>query len=67
MTQSARRATQRNIFAQTHRLAAYVQELKYLGWPVLSAPVFPGCKRPIAEYWLAPWAIVAARTMGGEA
>ncbi|QCX50693.1 hypothetical protein [Ralstonia pseudosolanacearum] len=50
------------------RLAAYVQTLKDLGWPVKSAPVHhPSRSRPIAQYWLTNEAILKARAMRGAA
>lgn len=52
-------------FRDGWRLAAYVLELRRLGWPVRVALMkSPMRKKPIAEYWLDPDAIVAARTAG---
>ncbi|CAJ0797263.1 hypothetical protein [Ralstonia holmesii] len=62
------RLTQPAFGTNRWRLAAYIKELKYLGWPVKAAPIhFPGCSRPIAEYWLNTDAITAARAMLGGA
>jgi hypothetical protein len=62
------RLTQPAFGTSRWRLAAYIKELKYLGWPVKAAPVhFPGRSRPIAQYWLDNMAIMAARAMRGDA
>lgn len=62
------RLTQPAFGTNRWRLAAYVQTLKDLGWPVKSAPVhYPGRVRAIAQYWLEPGAITAARAMRGAA
>lgn len=48
-----RRLRQLEWLENSWRLSASIQELKYLGWPVISVPVqIPGRKRPIAEYCL---------------
>jgi hypothetical protein len=48
----------------TWRLAAYVQSLRDAGWPVRSGDIYhPGRTRPIAEYWLDPRIIAAARDL----
>ncbi|BEH48148.1 hypothetical protein [Burkholderia pseudomallei] len=58
------RLTQPAFGTSRWRLAAYVMELKYLGWPVKSAPVhYPGRARPIAQYWLDTQTILAARSL----
>ncbi|WP_313034700.1 hypothetical protein [Massilia alkalitolerans] len=45
------------------RLAAAIDVLKTLGWPVISLPVaVAGRKRPIAEYSLPTWVL---RAIGG--
>lgn len=62
------RLTQPSFGLSRWRLAAYIMELKYLGWPIKRADVScPGHNRPIAEYWLEPDAIAAARSMRGAA
>ncbi|KGS08647.1 hypothetical protein [Burkholderia sp. ABCPW 111] len=62
------RLTQPAFGTSRWRLAAYVMELKYLGWPVKSAPVhYPGRARPIAQYWLDNKTIMAARALRGAA
>lgn len=56
------RLTQPAFGTHRWRLAAYIQTLKDMGWPVKSTPIrFPGRKRPIAEYWLESHIIMAAR------
>lgn len=58
------RLTQPAFGTHRWRLAAYIKDLKYMGWPVKSAPThYPGRKRPIAQYWLGPDAIMAARAV----
>lgn len=51
------------------RLAAYIKELDYLGWPIQRQDVPPprSCQttRPIREYWLKPDTICAAMSMRG--
>ncbi|ARK68839.1 hypothetical protein BOC38_20740 [Burkholderia pseudomallei] len=60
------RLTQPSFGTSRWRLAAYIKELKYLGWPVKSAPIhYPGCARPIAQYWIDNKTIMAARAMRG--
>jgi hypothetical protein len=62
------RLTQPAFGTSRWRLAAYIMELKYLGWPVKAAPVhFPGRSRPIAQYWLDNKAIMAASELRGAA
>ncbi|CAJ0873898.1 hypothetical protein R77569_02568 [Ralstonia mannitolilytica] len=62
------RLTQPAFGTNRWRLAAYVQTLKDLGWPVKSTPVHhPDRLRAIAQYWLEPDAIVAAGAMRGTA
>ena len=50
------------------RLAAAIQVLKDLGWPVISFPVrVVGRKRPIADYSLPQWVLAAiAGTQGAK-
>lgn len=61
---SGERLTQPSFGTNRWRLAAYVKELKYLGWPVKSAPVHhPGRSRPIAQYWLDSKTIMAVRAL----
>lgn len=43
------------------RCAAAIKELRYLGWPVLTAELPRPGRRPIADYWLAPHAIEAGK------
>ena len=43
------------------RCAAAIKELRYLGWPVLTDELPRPGRRPIADYWLAPHAIEAAK------
>ncbi len=43
------------------RCAAAIKELRYLGWPVLTDELPRPGRRPIADYWLAPHAIGAAK------
>lgn len=65
---SGERLTQPAFGTNRWRLAAYVMELKYLGWPVKAAPVhYPGRARPIAQYWLTTDIIVKARATRGAA
>lgn len=60
------RLTQPAFGTNRWRLAAYVQTLKDLGWPVRSAPVhYPGRSRAIAQYWLPTDIITKARAMRG--
>jgi len=62
------RRTQPSFGTNRWRLAAYVQDLEYLGCPVKSAPVhYPGRARPIAQYWLDSKTIMAARALRGAA
>lgn len=50
------------------RLAAAIQDLKYLGWEPISTPMpWPSCKRPIARYSLSAKAKQAAALMQGGA
>ncbi len=55
------------------RLAAYIKELDYLGWPIrrcsVPRPKSCGSGRPVKEYWLTPDTIQKARTLqqGGQA
>lgn len=50
------RLTQPSFGLSCWRLAAYIKELDYLGWPIESAdvtcPQDVGTGRPIREYWL---------------
>lgn len=60
------RLTQPAFGTSRWRLAAYIKDLDYLGWPVKSAPIhFPGRARPIAQYWLDTKTIMAARALRG--
>ncbi|QIN62477.1 hypothetical protein SBC1_24920 [Caballeronia sp. SBC1] len=62
------RITQPSFGTNRWRLAAYVKELDYLGWPVKSEWVKePGYHRPIKRYWLDPKTILAARSLRGAA
>ena len=62
------RLTQPAFGVHRWRLAAYIQTLKDLGWPVRSAPVHcPGRRRAIAQYWYDSRTIMAAREMRGGA
>jgi len=62
------RLTQPSFGTSRWRLAAYIKELKYLGWPVKAAPVHhPGRERPIAQYWLTGDIIMKARSLRGAA
>lgn len=62
------RLTQPAFGTNRWRLAAYIKDLDYLGWPVKSAPVHhPGRARPIAQYWLDNKTIMAARALRGAA
>lgn len=57
------RLTQPRFGLHNWRLAAYVKELDYLGWPIEAqdVPCLEGCGtgRPIREYWL-PQRVIAA-------
>jgi len=65
---SGERLTQPSFGLNRWRLAAYVQKLEDLGWPVRSAPVHcPGRTRPIKQYWLRTETIMAARELRGDA
>ena len=65
---SGERLTQPGFGTTRWRLAAYVKELDYLGWPIESEWVketpYP---RPIKRYWLDPKTIMAARSLRGAA
>ncbi len=62
------RLTQPAFGTSRWRLAAYIKDLDYLGWPVKSAPIHcPGRTRPIAQYWLTNDTIVKAHAMRGPA
>ncbi|HDR9064378.1 TPA: hypothetical protein QDB03_006069 [Burkholderia vietnamiensis] len=62
------RLTQPTFGTNRWRLAAYVQTLKDLGWPVRSAPIHhPGRVRPIAQYWLTNDIITQTRATRGAA
>lgn len=64
---SGERLTQISFGFHGWRLAAYVKELDYLGWPVrksdVHCPAGYGHGRPIAEYWLPPDAIARGRAL----
>ncbi|WP_052321508.1 hypothetical protein [Ralstonia sp. A12] len=58
------RLTQPKFGTSRWRLAAYIRRLKFLGWPVSATRVhYPGCKRPIAQYWLTHDFIVEVRAL----
>jgi len=62
------RLTQPSFGLRCWRLAAYVKELDYLGWPIRASWVhFPGYLRPIKEYWLDQKTISAAMSLRGGA
>jgi hypothetical protein len=46
------RLTQPSFGLHYWRLAAYIHELRDLGWPVQSMPMPSDHGRPISEYWL---------------
>ncbi len=48
------------------RCAAAIKELRYLGWPVLTDELHRPGRRPIADYWLAPYAIKAVQGGGAH-
>ena len=50
------------------RLAAAINELINLGWPIVSVPVHEhGRKRPVAEYSLPQWVLTALSGTQGAA
>jgi hypothetical protein len=55
------RLTQPSYGLACWRLAAYIKELEYLGWPISSAnvpcPPGLGTGRRIREYWLPQWVL----------
>jgi hypothetical protein len=57
------RLTQPSFGLNYWRLAAYIKELKYLGWPIeamdVACPAGFGAGRPIREYWLPHWVFAA--------
>ncbi|CAN5873317.1 hypothetical protein BH11PSE12_BH11PSE12_20500 [soil metagenome] len=57
------RLTQPSFGLNNWRLAAYVKELDYMGWPIEAAdvprPKEYGEGRPIREYWLSPATLTA--------
>ena len=63
------RLTQPSYGLRCWRLAAYVKELDYLGWPVEAqdVPCPDGCGtgRPIREYWLPQRVIAAVSSIKG--
>lgn len=62
------RLTQPSFGTSRWRLAAYIKELKYLGWPLKAAPInYPGRTRPIAQYWLTNDIITKTLAMRGAA
>ena len=67
---SGERLTQISFGFRGWRLAAYVNKLGGLGWPIerLDVPCSPeyGHGKPITEYWLSAETIAKARAMRGE-
>ncbi|MCA7958046.1 hypothetical protein LGM14_11080 [Burkholderia multivorans] len=62
------RINQFSFGTQFWRLAAYVQTLKDLDWPVRSSLIHhPSKTKPIAEYFYTPDTITAAKAMRGAA
>lgn len=57
------RLTQPSYGLNCWRLAAYIKELKYLGWSIeamdVPCPAGLGAGRPIREYWLPQWVLSA--------
>ena len=58
-------------FGLTHwRLAAYINELKNMGWPInaidVARPEGWGIGKPIAEYWLPQWVLSALSDNGSN-
>ncbi len=57
------RLTQPSFGLNCWRLAAYIKELDYLGWTIESmdvpCPKGYGTGRPIREYWLPQWILLA--------
>lgn len=55
------RITQPSFGTNHWRLAAYIKELKYGGWPIadmnVPRPAKWGAGKPIKEYWLPDWVI----------
>lgn len=68
--QKGERLTQPSFGLKHWRLAAYIKELKYLGWPIESmdvpCPAGFGAGNPIREYWLPQWVLAAISRKGGE-
>lgn len=64
------RLTQPSYGLECWRLAAYIKELDYRGWPVevqdVPCPKGYGTGRPIREYWLAQRVIAAASVKRGR-
>ena len=59
---------QRDWLSKSWRLAACVDRLKDLGWPIVSTPVYgaqPRRGKPEAEYCLAAWALRELGTLDG--
>lgn len=58
------RLTQPSFGMECWRLAAYIKELDYMGWPVeamdVPCPEGYGTGRPIREYWLSRQTLAAA-------
>jgi len=65
------RLTQPSYGLNCWRLAAYIKELKYLGWPIeamdVPCPAGVGTGRPIREYWLPQWVLTALSGAQGAA
>ena len=68
---SGERLTQISFGFHGWRLAAYVKELQYNGWPICKGEVAASAGyqvgKPIREYFLSPETILAARTGKGAA
>ncbi|MFL9954423.1 hypothetical protein PQR21_23670 [Paraburkholderia nemoris] len=62
------RLTQPTFGTNRWRLAAYIKELKYLGWPVEATQVrYPGRAHAIAQYWLTNDIIMKVRALRSAA
>jgi hypothetical protein len=60
------RVAQPDFIDVSWRLAAYVRDLKELGWPVRDEPLaYPRANRPISRYFLSSRDIAAARSAQG--
>jgi len=65
------RLTQPSFGLHCWRLAAYIKELDYLGWPIeamdVPCPAGYGTGRPIREYWLSQRILSALSATDGQA